>query len=743
LKVSEIPINKKIIDILVDIGISDLFPPQKKAFETDVLNGENLVLAIPTSSGKTLVAEICMLKAILDGKGKAVYLVPLRSLAREKYQDFRKYEPLGITTAMSVGDYDSPGIKLQEADIIVLTTERLDSLIRHRTDWIHEVATVVVDEIHLINDESRGPTLEMVLAKLLQVQANVQVVGLSATISNADEIAGWLDAELIKSDWRPVPLTEGVALDDEIAFGDGETRAIRRKRQDVVSDLICDILDEGGQVLVFVSSRRSTAAVAKRIASNIRPYLTEESLAYLSNIGNKIGNKLSATETSKILSRVFKQGIAFHHAGLDNQERTYIEDAFRNNHLKAIVATPTLAAGVNLPARRVIIRDVRRFEQNRGSYFIPVLEYKQMAGRAGRPSYDKYGEAVLLARTEQEQDFLIERYILSESEIITSKLASQDSIRSHILSAIASDMVSDRKGLDHLIDGTFFSFQFDSREIEHHVTSALGFLEQYGLIERNEENKLEATLLGKRTSQLYIDPVSAVKIANALSDTKSYSQIGILHLICSTPDQPKSYITQSEIGDYEFFIEDNLNEFFVEPPDEWDDPEGYANFLAQIKTALILTDWIEERSEREITDNYNIGSGDIHRFVQSAIWLLYAVAEIAKIIGVDLYVKNLYELQSRMKYGIRAELMELVSLRGIGRVRSRMLYNYGLKNLSDLYNVEPQKLGQVPAIGTALAHSIKKQLGIESGDDAIETQVELNESDDDDTTQTLLLDFDT
>ena len=168
--------------------------------------------------------------------------------------------------------------------------------------------------------------------------------------------------------------------------------------------------------------------------------------------------------------------------------------------------------------------------------------------------------------------------------------------------------------------------------------------------------------------------------------------------------------------------------------------------MAQIKTSLILTDWIEERSEREITDNYNIGSGDIHRFVQSAIWLLYASAEIAKIIGADSYVKNLYELQSRMKYGIRAELMELVGLRGVGRVRSRMLYNHGLKNLSDLYNVEQEKLGQVPAIGTALALSIKKQLGIESGYDTTSTQVEFNEPDEDDnddTTQTLLLDFDT
>ncbi len=740
--ISEVPINKKIIQILENLGISELFPPQKDALETNVLKGENLVLAIPTSSGKTLVAEICMLKAILDGRGKALYLVPLRSLAREKYTDFKKYDSLGITTAMSVGDYDSPGTKLRDADIVVLTTERMDSLIRHKTDWIQEVAVVIVDEVHLVNDISRGPTLEMVLAKLGQVNPNVQIVALSATISNADEIAGWLDAELVKSEWRPVPLNEGIVLESEITFSDGEKRFIRRMREEVLSDVICDILDEGGQVLVFVSSRRSTVAVAKRIASDIRPYVSKDSLVYLSKIADKIGGRLSAPEASKTLARVVNQGVAFHHAGLDNQERMNVEDAFRNNHLKVIIATPTLAAGVNLPARRVIIRDVRRFEQGRGSYFIPVLEYKQMAGRAGRPKYDKYGEAVLIARTEQELDFLAERYLLSESEMITSKLASQSAVRAHILSAIAADMTPTRKDLDNLLEKTFFSFQFDSREIDHHITVALDFLVQGELIEDGSNESLKATLLGKRTSQLYIDPVTTVQIRNGFERKCDFTQIGMLHLICSTPDQSITYVTQSEMGDFEFFVEDHLKDLFMEPPDEWEDPEGYTRFLAEVKTASLLMDWIQEKSEKELTDDYNVGAGDIHRYVQSANWLLYASSEIAKVSGAESYIRNLYELQSRMKHGIKSELLELVSLRGIGRVRGRMLYNHGLKNLADLYQVKPEKLGQIPTIGTSVAASIKKQLGFDVEKGAIGTESVEVETEEDDTMQTLLADFD-
>ncbi|MGY5874188.1 MAG: DEAD/DEAH box helicase [Candidatus Thorarchaeota archaeon] len=725
------------------MGISKLFPPQKSAFDTDVLNGSNLVLAIPTSSGKTLVAEICMLKAILDGKGKALYLVPLKSLAREKFNDFRKYNSLGITTSMSVGDYDSPGTRLNDADIVVLTTERADSLIRHRASWLQDIAVIVVDEVHLVNDQSRGPTLEMVLAKMIQIIPDVQIVALSATISNADEIAGWLDAELVKSSWRPVPLNEGVSLDGRISFSDGSSRNVNRTRREEITDVVCDILDENGQVLIFVSSRRSTVVVAKKIAASIRPYISQESLAELSKIADKIGSGHSAPEASKTLSRVLRQGIAFHHAGLDNQERVLVEDAFRNNHLKVITATPTLAAGVNLPARRVIIRDYRRFEQGRGSYPIPILEYKQMAGRAGRPKYDKYGEAVLMAKSEQELEFLIDRYLLSESEIITSKLASQSAIQSHILSSIAADMTSTREEIDELIAGTFFSFQFNPQDIEHHVSAALHYLHEGELIDKGADGKLTATPLGRRTSQLYVDPRTAVLLRDVLSEAEEATEIGLLHLICSTVDQPVTYVTQSEFGDYEFFIEDHYKELMTEPPDSWEEPEKYTAFLAQIKTARLLEDWVDESSEKSITDEYNVGMGDIHRYVQSAKWLLYAASEVAKITGADNHIGLLHQLQTRMQHGVKSELLELVGLRGIGRIRGRMLYSHGLKTLSDLYHVPIAELGQVPTIGTAVAVSVKQQLGIEVSDIPRSDSVEGPESKSSDPTQMLLADFDT
>jgi len=723
-------------------GITELFPPQISAFKTGVLDGKNLVLAIPTSSGKTLVAEICMLKTILDGRGKALYLVPLKSLAREKYTEFKKYQTLGITTSMSVGDYDSPGRNLHDADIVIVTTERADSLIRHKTEWMNDIGIVVADEIHLINDHKRGPTLEMVLAKLTQIVKEIQIVALSATISNANQIADWLGAELVRDTWRPVPLSEGVYFDGRINFyknGRNTFRNINRTRRDELADVVCDTLDENGQVLVFVSSRRSTVTIAKKLAPFLRRYIPNEMMLQLTKGANKIGRAPSAPESSKILARLIANGAAFHHAGLDNQERTLVEDYFKENLLKVIVATPTLAAGVNLPSRRVIIRDYRRFETDRGSYPIPVLEYKQMAGRAGRPKYDKYGEAVLIARTEPEHDFLIDNYTLSEPEEITSKLASPRAVRAHLLASIAAEMTRNREEIDSLIKGTFFSHQFDQWEINQHVSSALGFLEEGSLIETSSDGSYNATLLGRRTSQLYIDPYTAILFRDVLSGTDSHSMIGILHLICHSPDQPLTYVTRSEAEEYEVTVDDLLDDLMIEPPIE-ESPRAYSEFLAQVKTALLLQDWISEKTERDITERYNVGMGDVHRFVQSAEWLTYAAHEISRISNATSHIPFLNNLKLRLRHGVRSDILELVSLKGVGRVRGRMLHNHRLINLSNLYQVPIEELARIPTIGTSIAESIKKQLGIDIKITASDPE-DLFEDDDIESMQTLLEDF--
>ncbi len=196
------PIHESVKTVLEGLGIVELFPPQEDTIRAGALEGRNIVLASPTASGKTLIAELCALKHVLDNHGKVIYLSPLRALASEKFEDFRKYTVIRkadgrrVNVGISTGDFDSADNWLERYDIIITTNEKADSLLRHRAKWMDEISLVVADEIHLLNEADRGPTLEIVLARLLQVNPRIQVLALSATINNVDEIAGWLNAQI-------------------------------------------------------------------------------------------------------------------------------------------------------------------------------------------------------------------------------------------------------------------------------------------------------------------------------------------------------------------------------------------------------------------------------------------------------------------------------------------------------------------------------------------------------------------
>lgn len=199
-------------------GITELRPAQQKALDAGLLTGENILVCTPTASGKTLIAEMGAMKTILENGGKAIYIVPLIALANEKYKEFkRKYGHL-CKVALSIGDRDSTDGYLTDYDLIICTAEKLDSLIRHHSPWLIHVKFAAIDEIHLLNDPSRGPTLEILITVLKKVLKNVQILGLSATIGNPDELAEWLDAKLVQDNWRPVPLKKGTFYHGELEF---------------------------------------------------------------------------------------------------------------------------------------------------------------------------------------------------------------------------------------------------------------------------------------------------------------------------------------------------------------------------------------------------------------------------------------------------------------------------------------------------------------------------------------------
>jgi helicase len=199
--------------------ITELRPAQEKAIKKGLLKNRSMVVCTPTASGKTLIAELAAIKSIIEKKGKAVYIVPLKALAAEKYRDFKKKYQHIARIALSIGDIDSADPYLIDYDLIITTSEKLDSLIRHHAPWLSLVKTVVIDEIHLINDAGRGPTLEILITILRQLLKNVQIIALSATIGNPEELAEWLSSALVVDNWRPVKLHRGIYLKGEVEFG--------------------------------------------------------------------------------------------------------------------------------------------------------------------------------------------------------------------------------------------------------------------------------------------------------------------------------------------------------------------------------------------------------------------------------------------------------------------------------------------------------------------------------------------
>lgn len=718
MKIEELAIPDSVKEIITKSGITELYPPQEEAIRAGALDGKNLVLASPTASGKTLIAELCALKHILEKDGKVLYLTPLRALASEKYEEFKKYTALRkadgrkIRVGISTGDYDSSDNWLRRYDIIVATNEKTDSLLRHRARWLDEISLIVADEVHLLNDGDRGPTLEVVLARLMQINPEAQILALSATIRNAEEAAEWLNASCITTEWRPVVLKEGVARYNEILFKDGGATKIEKHSKNPAINLALHVIKSGGQALIFASTRKSSVSLAKKAAAEVKGLLSKPLRRFLERFAEQISAAGERTRISDLLAELVKGGTAFHHAGLGGAHRRLIEKAFRNGKIKVLTATPTLAFGVNLPARMVVIHDYRRYEPGYGYYPISVLEYKQMAGRAGRPRYDKVGEAILLARTEDEQDYLMESYVLAKPERVWSKLAVERVLRSHVLATIAADFAHTEQGIYDFFGRTFYAYQYDPKAMRGVITRILKFLYSERMIEVSGEN-IYATRFGRRISELYIDPVTGVLIRDALqSRAPKLTELSFLHMIAHTPDMfPRLRPYSREIDELALFVDQHRSEFMFPVPDEWEDRIAYEEFLGEAKLAWTLKSWIEEASEDELIGRFRVQPGDLYRIIDSAKWLLYASHELAYLFKHKDILPGLSHLMERTQRGVKKELLPLARLEGIGRVRARILYNAGLKTIEDLKRAPIERLISLPLIGLKLAKKIKDQVG--------------------------------
>jgi helicase len=833
----DLEVDDYIKDVLVyKKHIENFYPPQGEVlFDSDILNGKNTLVYMQTAAGKTLIAEVVMIDEILERKGKIVYTVPLKALASEKYYEFSKDWGEKVRVNILVGDNlkdtarsVANDIRIgNESDIIITTNEKLDSLLRHNVSWLRKITILVVDEIHNIISDNRGPVIEVLIAKLRQLRTDeegkekIQIIGLSATLGNAQEVADWLDASLVPtgsitqtiviedektgrkkkikedlplSEWRPVDLKKGIYniefgaiawVDKRLGLGVSKipqtlyhkapSTDTESKHNAVVSLTVSGMKPEEQedikQVLVFTATRKQAENTAKMLAGKkpkktlkgeeeerrtgyIYPYMKTTEKQRAEKLATIMSEDYTPSDKEELLFEIFKRGAVWHHAGLRSKQRNIIENSFREKVLKVICATPTLAAGVNLPAKRVILATHQRWDSHIGDWAdLPKYEVTQMLGRAGRPGYDNIGEGILIAKNTSMFKKLKEKYIDGPIEDIVSHLGEESPLRKHLLSYIAAKRKDiegvvkkaewvKRVEIEDFILKTFFGYQVGNiTEIQHILGKVFDFYITNGLVEYNQpSDSFLITKFGKRTVELYIDPLTAVMIKQGLellTQYKGYATISWINLLAYSPD----ILSVNAVGDKEkdrerilIFTKNELElgyRFFsvdlskkvsaVENPIPIGDPLGKWKFLSEemqefltaMKITMIMEYWISEISENEILEKFQSGEvnpGDIARYRESYDWLMYSSIEIAKIFGHNKYIEPFQILGARIKKGIKTELFELTKLKGIGRARARQLYKRKFRTLDDLRRASEGEIMLVEGIGPKIAKSIKEQL---------------------------------
>jgi helicase len=623
MRVRDLPLSDAVVDHYESVGITDLYPPQAAAVDAGVCEGGNVLAAIPTASGKTFVAELAMLTA----DGPALYIVPLRALAREKYESFSDLP--GVSVGISTGDYDSPDEELGDHDVVVATSEKVDSAIRNGAAWVGDLSCVVVDEVHLLGAEGRGPTLEVTLATLQRRAPGVQVVALSATVANPGEVAEWLDADLVESRWRPVDLRTGVYAGGQVRFDDDTDLELAVDGDEdeataAAAALVRDAVEGGGQCLAFVRSRREAETLAERFA--------EEAFRTAPGVAEDVAS-MGATDTGRRLAETIRAGVAFHHAGLRSTHRAAVESAFRDRKLAVICATPTLAAGVNVPARRVVVRDQQRYTGS-GMEWLPVLEVHQMCGRAGRPHLDPYGEAVLIG-DERSREELRERYVEADPEAVESKLTDPAALRTHVLSVVASGFADSRAEILDLLDATFYAHQTAGADLSGVVDDALADLAEMGLLE--DGDGLAATDLGAQVSRQYLTPETGARIVDGVRTATgmgTVTPLTALEVVCHTPDMHGTYLGNRERADMYQFARDHADEFTT----RMGAADDFETWLSDVKTARMLAEWCAGADADDIVDRFRVGPGDLESRVERAEWLLGAADALVGVLDADLVV---------------------------------------------------------------------------------------------------------
>ena len=666
--------------------IEEFNPAQKAVIESGYLEDKsNYIICIPTASGKTVLGVLPALKTILDG-GKAVYAAPLLSIQNEKVKEFKAFEDHGI----SVGKHPA------SSDLSVMVFESFDALTRFSWNTLRDVDTLIIDEFHMIGEFSRGPTLEAAITRAKIINPSMRIIALSATLRNIEEIEGWLEGKCVEHDYRPVPLHKEV-LDAEM-FN-------TKNKNDVIVKVLEKSIKDSSQALAFVSTRRFTESLATYVSKKIDKKINVKQRESFKEVAEKIldvpkrKGSLPTTTCLKLAESI-EHGVAFHHAGLFNEQKEIIEDEFRNGNILMITATPSLMYGVNLPSKTVVIRDNTRWTAQ-GPQPIPVFDYEQMSGRAGRPQYDDVGYSYLIAKTMDEAMNLEAYYIDGEIELTNSKLVdNKDAILKQIIAQIASTLSKNLDELTEFFSKTLYGYQmannpsmamFAADSIRFELENSLEFLLQNGIIRATPEG-LKTTDFGSLIAKSNYSVETAVKIKEYISGITQINVNEFIYALCETPDVPLISFKGRKSKDP---VREKLSEAGLFAVDIGN-PEA---------TAVSLMEWIDERNEYEIENRYSVYSASTRRSAYEASRLVKFAKDTSEVLGNYSNLKDFDILSARLHYGVKEDIIPLVvSVKRLGRKRARNLVKiFG----NDLSGVSENELQKVEGIGPKLAEKIR------------------------------------
>ncbi|HKA54131.1 MAG TPA: DEAD/DEAH box helicase [Candidatus Binatia bacterium] len=725
-------------DTLLDIWAQRqgefLLPVQEVAVQRyDLFEGRSLVISSPTSSGKTFVGEMAAMRATFAGK-RVLYLTPLRALAEEKYHTFRaRYEAYGVKVVVATRDRREFDRDIEQGDfhLAVLVYEKLSQLLVRHPHLLRTVALVVVDELQMLGDPERGPGLELSLAKLLASDPRPQLLGLSAVLREAQQVADWLEADLLFQEDRPVELYRGVLLGDRFRYKaynsgeEGEERLAAVESEDP-RELLCanvkHLVGKGEQVLVFLKGKRDTVQCAAALAEVLALPPARDALAAL--------EPLEETALKAQLRTAFAGGVAFHHADLTPEERALVETYYRRGELRVIACTTTLAFGVNLPATTVFVEAVKWDADKRTGAAIEVpiswAEYENISGRAGRLGFhEEFGRSVLIAANQFQADLLWRSFVMGEQEQFTPA-PGQAGLADRVLNLIASQVCVSKAELRTFFGLTYLGFQQRGKDaaLAAEVEKALDALISTQLVTLGEDGRLGATTLGEVAARKGIRAATAVRLARFFEAARGrpIPELELFHLLSLTEEGKKVHLPLSAAEHrgrvYESQVSEHVRESGEEPG------EGLGRLLnarmlptaqeaRSAKLALLLLGWTKGENLAGLESRYQCYAGTIMALTDEVSWLVDAAAEVAEVMGWT-PTTRLGELAECVRFGIGPAGLPLAraQLPGLGREDIKNLVAAGLDSPAALREAAPEVLarylspGQIQALrGAALPDS--------------------------------------